>query len=73
MKGLISVKERLLDNYVGGKGAKGDSEEKLSLVDEEELGLNIADYLKDQKCSQECPIGKQQHAIKPSVNALMKG
>jgi hypothetical protein len=36
MKGLISVKARLLENYVGGVGAKGDGEDKLSLADEDE-------------------------------------
>lgn len=53
IKGLISVKARLLENYVGGNGAKGDGEDKLSLADEDENqgGLTIADYLKDQKCS----------------------
>jgi hypothetical protein len=36
MKGLISVKARLLENYVGGVGVKGDGEDKLSLADEDE-------------------------------------
>ena len=73
MKGLISVKARLLENYVGGVVAKGDGEDKLSLADEDEnQGLTIADYLKDQKCSQECHIGKQLLA-KPNVEALLHG
>ena len=46
MTGLISVKTRLMDNYVHQSGDK--EEDKLSLVDEDEYsGPNIADHLKD--------------------------
>jgi hypothetical protein len=47
-----------MENCVGVGGNKGDGEDKLSLVDDDDNhGLSIAEYLKDQKCSTDCPIG----------------
>ena len=61
-KGLVSVKTRLLDNYMGGaktiRGENGEERVNLSLIDENDTGLTIAEHLKDMNCSQECPTKK---------------